>query len=181
MPAVNPKGLVPALQVGSSSIGDSTIICEYLEDAFPNRLTSLLPNDPYTKSVARTWVDFINKSVVPAFFRLLQAQPGEPEKQTLALADLSWALGTISEERRGAYFFGDDISLVDIFIAPWAVRDFIIRDYRGFERQNIKGGWKEWAELLELHPSVVKTTSVSGSRHSSFGSTNNDIGASTLC
>ncbi len=139
------------------------MICEYLEDAFPDRLPHLLPKDPYERSSARTRIDFINKSVIPAFFRFLQAQPNEPEKQALALAELNAVLGNLSAQRKGPYYFGDDISLVDIFIAPWAVRDFIIIDHRGFKRDDVKGGWAEWAQFLEARPSVVKTTSVSGS------------------
>jgi len=63
-------------------------------------------------------------------------------------------------ENGGKYFFGDDWSLVDVAIAPWAVRDFIIRDYRGFNRESVRG-WKEWARELEARKSVIMTSSVS--------------------
>ena len=139
--AISPKGLVPVLEVDNGSICDSWVICEYLEETFPDQ-SPLLPKDPYQRSIARTWIDFINKSIVPAFFRLLQAQPEETEKRAKALAEFNTALGKLSEKHKGPFFFGDKISLVDIFIAPWAVRDFILRDYREFKRSMVQG----WAD-----------------------------------
>ena len=49
---------------------------------------------------------------------------------------------------------------MDVAIAPWAVRDFIVTEYRGFTREEVPG-WKEWAEALEAQERVAKTTSVS--------------------
>ena len=149
------------LEVDNGSICDSWVICEYLEETFPDQ-SPLLPKDPYQRSIARTWIDFINKSIVPAFFRLLQAQPEETEKRAKALVEFNTALGKLSEKHKGPFFFGDKISLVDIFIAPWAVRDFILRDYREFKRSMVQG-WADWAQRLEDYPSVVKTTSVRNS------------------
>jgi glutathione S-transferase len=120
----------------------------------------LLPADSFDKAVARTWINHINNSVVPAFFRLLQAQPDEPEKHERALTEFMQALGVLCSHRRGRYFFGDSFSLVDIAIAPWAVRDFIISIFRGFKRGEVKG-WQQWAEALEVRPCVRATTSVS--------------------
>lgn len=160
---VSPKGLVPALQVGSSSIHDSTIICEYLDEAYISQQPTLLPADPLERATARIWVDYVNKSVVPAYFRLLQAQPNDKKTHHNALTELYAVMGNISKHVKGKFFFGDDFSLVDVAIAPWAVRDFIIRDYRDFKREEVGGRWKQWAEALESRPSVIRTTSVSGS------------------
>ena len=51
--AVNPKGLVPALVHDGRVITESTIICEYLDDAFP--APPLRPADPFGRSVMRRW------------------------------------------------------------------------------------------------------------------------------
>jgi glutathione S-transferase len=34
---INPLGKIPSLQDGDITLGDSTVICEYLEDAYPQR------------------------------------------------------------------------------------------------------------------------------------------------
>ncbi|KAF2096953.1 glutathione S-transferase [Rhizodiscina lignyota] len=156
---VSPRGLVPALTVADGRpVNDSIIICEYIEDAFPSA-PSLFPQDPYERSVVRTWVDRVNKGFVPCFFRLMQAQPTtEPEAHEKALQELYDELSAVCANWKGPFFLGEKFSLVDIAIGPWAVRDFIVERYRGFERQKVKG-WTEWAEALASRPSIAKTTS----------------------
>ncbi|KAF2097961.1 glutathione S-transferase [Rhizodiscina lignyota] len=156
--AISPKGLVPTLTLPDGRpVNDSLIICEYLEDAHPSS-SPLLPKDPYERAQARTWIKHINEAVVPAFFRLLQAQPSEQDKQAKALAELNEALRTVCQKVKGPYFFGEEFGLVDVAIAPWAVRDFIVQEYRGFRRDDVPG-WGSWAEALESRGSVARTTS----------------------
>ncbi|MCY4427919.1 MAG: glutathione S-transferase family protein [Halieaceae bacterium] len=50
---LNPKGVVPTLIVDGQPIIESTIICEYLEDAYPE--PPLLPDDPIGRSQVRQW------------------------------------------------------------------------------------------------------------------------------
>lgn len=57
---------------------------------------------------------------------------------------------------------GEEFGLVDIAIAPWTKRDYLIRDHRGYVRADVGEGWKEWAERMESRESIVKTSSVSG-------------------
>ena len=115
---------MPGLQFEGRPLHDSTIVNEFLEDEFPSS-PNVLPTNSYDKATARVWIDYINKAIVPAWFRLLQAQPSEPERQAATLIDFKNALATICKERKGPYFFGEKISLVDLAIAPWAARDFI--------------------------------------------------------
>lgn len=49
--AINPKGQVPVLVDGDLTIFDSTVILEYLEDAYPN--PALYPADPREKARCR--------------------------------------------------------------------------------------------------------------------------------
>ncbi|PTB66913.1 glutathione S-transferase [Trichoderma citrinoviride] len=155
---ISPKGLTPGLCVDEKPLHDSVVINEFLNEEFgSNQL--LMPKDAYQRAMARLWIDYVNKEVVPAFFRLLQAQPSEPEKQAAALADFRTLLSAVSKEAKGPYFFGEQFSLVDAAIAPWAVRDFIIGEVRGFARTDVQG-WNEWATALETRASVERTTSV---------------------
>ncbi len=50
---LNPKGYVPTLIHDGRAIGESTVICEYLEDAFPDH--PLRPADPHERSRMRLW------------------------------------------------------------------------------------------------------------------------------
>ena len=62
---------------------------------------------------------------------------------------------------QGPYFFGESFSLVDVAIAPWIVRDFVLEENRGYKRGDVSSNWKEYAEIVEVRDSVVRTQSVS--------------------
>jgi glutathione S-transferase len=51
---LNPNAVVPTLVHDGRPIIESTVIIEYLEDAFP--APPLLPRDPYQKAMARLWM-----------------------------------------------------------------------------------------------------------------------------
>ena len=48
----NPRGLVPTLQYHNKPLYESTVICEFLEDAYADT-PRLLPSDPYEKARSR--------------------------------------------------------------------------------------------------------------------------------
>lgn len=154
---INPKGLVPAIEYHGKALYESLVLCEFLEDAYPSHTPKLLPSDAYTRAYIRIWLDHVSKSIVPAFFRLIQAQ--EAEKQQSALQELNKALNTLAEKVKGPYFLGNEFSLVDVAIAPWVVRDYIPGEHRGYRREVVGNGWKEYAEALEKRDSVIRTQS----------------------
>ena len=165
---INPKGLVPAIEHQGKAIYESLILCEFLEDAYPSYKPHLLPDNSYDRAFSRIWLDHLAKNFLPAFFRLLQAQPEEKEKQDEARQELYKALGTLAAKRKGPYFLGEEFSIVDVAIAPWVVRDYNLAEHRGYKREDIPNGWKEWADLLEQRDSVRKTMSVSPDHTSGF-------------
>ena len=58
---LNPKGVVPTLVHDGRSIIESTLICEYLDDAFPNpRLT---PDDPHARAHMRLWSKMVDEGL----------------------------------------------------------------------------------------------------------------------
>lgn len=77
---VNPKGVVPALVDDGRVVTESTVICEYLDDAYPD--PPLRPEDPYSRSLMRLWarvpddgihVHCASVSFASAFARQLRA------------------------------------------------------------------------------------------------------------
>jgi glutathione S-transferase len=62
--AVNPKGVVPALRHAGRVVVESTLICEYLEDCFPER--PLLPDSPWARYRARYWTKAVDEELHPA-------------------------------------------------------------------------------------------------------------------
>jgi hypothetical protein len=103
-------------------------------------------------------MDFIGKSFLPCFFRLLQSQ--EVDKQDLAREEVYTALRTLAAEIKGPYFLGEELSLVDVAIMPWISIDYIIADHRRFKREDVDAKWKEYADHVDKRESLIKTKSV---------------------
>ena len=58
--AINPRGQVPALDHDGHIITESTVICEYLEDAFPDA-PRLRPVDPVQIAEMRVWTKWVDE------------------------------------------------------------------------------------------------------------------------
>jgi len=56
---LNPNGVVPTLIHDDAVITDSGVICEYLEEVFPE--TPMLPSDPVERARVRTWVRYLDE------------------------------------------------------------------------------------------------------------------------
>ena len=56
--AISPKGVVPILQHKGRIIPESSIITEYLDDAFPEK--QLMPTDAYWRAKRRLWARWID-------------------------------------------------------------------------------------------------------------------------
>ena len=61
---LNPKGVVPTLDHDGNIIIESTLICEYLDDTFPN--PSLVPEDPFMRSQMRLWSKVVDEGIFEA-------------------------------------------------------------------------------------------------------------------
>jgi glutathione S-transferase len=58
--AINPRGQVPALVDGQRVITESTVICEYLEDAYPTAV-KLRPDDLADRAEMRVWTKWVDE------------------------------------------------------------------------------------------------------------------------
>jgi glutathione S-transferase len=58
---INPRGQVPALDHDGKVITESTVICEYLEDAFPDCAVKLRPSAPYDIAQMRVWTKWVDE------------------------------------------------------------------------------------------------------------------------
>ncbi len=86
--AINPLGMVPALVHDGRTIVHSTIMTEYLDDAFPD--LPLMPKEPYWRARRRLWARRIDDglhvphiaaiSFIVAFGHQFRARMNSPEK-----------------------------------------------------------------------------------------------------
>jgi glutathione S-transferase len=58
--AINPRGQVPALEDKGRIVTESTVICEYLEDAHPTTVV-LRPADHYDRAQMRIWTKWVDE------------------------------------------------------------------------------------------------------------------------
>ncbi|KAI0115601.1 glutathione S-transferase [Nemania sp. FL0031] len=192
--ALNPRGLVPTLAVptttttsgkegeggeGRKPLYESTIICEYLDEAYfeeKSHGTPLLPrgNDPatvYARARCRLWIDHIGGKIVPGFYRVLQHTPEKDYSIEEARAAFLGHIRTFVQEMTegGPWFLGDRFSLVDVMLAPWAKRLFLIDHYKaggvGIPGVGEAGDdevwtrWRAWFDAITTRKSVRDTWS----------------------
>jgi glutathione S-transferase len=125
---INPLGRVPALEVEGAVIPESSVICEYIEERFPE--PPLLPAD----RAARARVRFLMRFVDLYIFAVMETTRGE-ESPTLAAQDLRRRFAPAPLRRAfehvverfdqlegflgsGPYALGSDLTLADCALAP---------------------------------------------------------------
>jgi len=164
---LNPRGLVPTLEYENKPLYESTVICEFLEDAYPTS-KRLLPSDPYLKAKTRIWIDFVTSRIIPAFHRFLQYQPKSAPSEDEGLAevreDFVDQLKQFTEEMdpEGPFFLGKELSLIDIIIAPWGVRLWVFDHFKGGLKMpagEVGERWEKWLKAVQERESVISTTS----------------------
>lgn len=155
---VNPRGLVPAVKYRGKALYESLVLLEFLDDAYPSHSPRLLPSDPVDRAVARIWIDHFSKKYLPAVQRLTQLQ--EKEQQDNSREALYKAQKELAEQVKGPYFFGEQFSIVDVVVAPWVERDWVITEKRGYDRGAAGEAWVNYARVLSERPSVRRTNSL---------------------
>jgi len=166
---------------------ESAVIIEYLDEAYADTEVHgprLLPDDVYERARARLWMDHVASRIVPGFYRLLQCDGGgDPERMGEVRQQFLESLKMLvremadpeEEEQQGGggpWFLGARFSLVDVMLAPWAKRLFLIDHYKeggvGIpkkeermedEEKKIWGRWDLWMEAVEGRKSVRETWS----------------------
>ncbi|KAG1824434.1 glutathione S-transferase [Suillus subaureus] len=133
---INPKGLVPAIEYQGRALYESLVLCEYLEEAYPNHEPRLLPVDPFERAHAQS-----------------------TEQQDAARQELYDAQRKLAQQVKGPYFTGKEFGLVDVANAPWVAREYILAEHRGYDGTQVGNGWSEYAERLATRESIIKTTS----------------------
>lgn len=58
---INPNGVVPTLIDNGKAIIDSSVICEYLDEAYPESGQKLMPLDLHTRARMRAWLRYIEE------------------------------------------------------------------------------------------------------------------------
>ncbi|KAK0207063.1 glutathione S-transferase [Desarmillaria ectypa] len=187
---VSPKGLVPGIKLHNFSparaVNESTVIMEYIQDLSID-LTgrSLLPptSNPYARALVRLQSDHVNRSLVPTFFRYIQAQDTSSQIElgkefhssfqelvTLlerAEKEIVGVGGASGEGERKALSVGlglwiegnNDLGWIDVMVGPWVFRATnVLKHYRGFVMPSGQK-FNAWMSKLLGHPAFARTCS----------------------
>ncbi|MCJ1403197.1 hypothetical protein MMC11_006420 [Xylographa trunciseda] len=169
---LNPRGLVPTLQYDNKPLYESTVIAEFLEDAYPDHGSKLLPSDPYKRAISRIWTDYVSTRVIPSFQRFLQFQSDGSNSSIVQVRDEF--LSTLKEftkamDKDGPYFEGENPALVDFVMAPFALRLWVFDHFKGGSGVPLEGQggdseatwsrWRKWLSAMESRKSIKETTS----------------------
>jgi glutathione S-transferase len=157
---LSPLRRIPVLIDGDLSVSDSTVICEYLDDAFPGH--PLLPRDPEGRARARwleeyadtrlgdlfIWGLFYQKIVHP----LVWGEPGDQARIDNTLGEgIPAALDYLERELPAEGFLFGEIGVADIAIASF----FRNGAYAGFQCDPAR--WPRTAGFVERalgHPCI---------------------------
>lgn len=149
---ISPLGKIPAVTIGDLALCDSTVICEYLDDAYP--ANPLHPAEAEVKAKAR-WIEEVGDSKVAEAFAglfreklvnpILFKTPTDENKvrkltEKLIPSILVYLESIIPES---GYLFGDEIMLADVSI----VTHIINAGYAGYSIDADK--WPKTAAFVE--------------------------------
>lgn len=109
---ISPLKKVPLLLVDKHVIFESSVICEYLDEAYPNQLH---PNDLILRAKNRSWIEFGNSCLWDSFYLTMK----ETEEDFYEVRDsLLKKFDQIEHVLQGFYFNGAECSLIDISFVP---------------------------------------------------------------
>lgn len=135
---LSPLRRIPVLIDGDFHTSDSSVICAYLDEAYPVR--PLLPADPWDRARARWFEEFADTRLGDLFIwglfyqkivhPIVWGEPGDQDRIEKSLSeDIPAALDYLERELPAKDFLFGDIGLADISIASF----FRNGAYAGFE------------------------------------------------
>ncbi|CAL5386279.1 unnamed protein product [Camellia sinensis] len=110
---------VPVLIHNGKSICESLVIVQYIDDTWHGS-SPLLPSDPYERSQARFWADYICKKLYNIAYKVWKVKGEEQEAFKKEFMECLKTLeGELGDE---PYFGGDTFGYVDVVLvslSPW--------------------------------------------------------------
>lgn len=148
--AVSPYGKVPALVHNGATIYESSIINEYLDEAFESR--PLMPRSSVQRAKLRIWVDYCDDYFVTDHYALLKNLDLAQHRTLLHKAERNFRFmeqeGLAKLSDAGPYWLGPEPSLLDFAWYPFFERLHAWTHYRGLKIPDDCSRLKRWLAAM---------------------------------
>jgi glutathione S-transferase len=153
---VNPLGKVPGLLIDGEMLPESEVICEYLEDVFPE--PPLLPGDARERATTRLVSRVVDQYISP-WFRLMLPQLDRESRDADAVEEFAGvynkAFGALAFYMGpGPFCVGDEPTLGDCALGPYVtlLRQLGFPDFPELRDPTQAGGrLATWWQALQGH------------------------------
>jgi glutathione S-transferase len=147
--AVSPLGKVPILITGETSLFESQVIAEYLDEITPG---SLHPANPLDRARHRAWIEFgsVMLNAIGGFYSAKDAAVFEEKRRAIRIM-----FTQIEQEIEGPFFDGDTFHMVD---GVWGTifRYFDVFDqFGGFGAMTNLDQVLAWRGALALRKTII--------------------------
>lgn len=152
---VNPRAEVPALVDGDFSLYDSTVICEYLDDRYPE--PPLYPSDARLRAKCRLIEDLADTQLDAALYAVTVIEFGRNEQHAeirgAAARDVARIFDDLERHLGESDYFCGTYSLADVAMVPHVV----VASFLGFAPDdNRHRGLVAWLGRVQERPAVVR-------------------------
>ncbi|KAF8727904.1 hypothetical protein HU200_018472 [Digitaria exilis] len=148
---------VPVLIHNGKPVCESSVILQYIDEAFAGTGPSLLPVDPYERAMARFWAAYIDDKMMAAWNQASKAKTEEEKAEAMkqSFATVETLEGALRDCGKGKPFFGgEDVGYVDVVLGGllgWIRANDELQGVKPFdpERTPLLAAWAERFWSLE--------------------------------
>ncbi|OEL20681.1 putative glutathione S-transferase GSTU6, partial [Dichanthelium oligosanthes] len=112
--------LVPVLIHNGKPVCESSVVVQYIDEAFAGTGPSLLPADPYERAVARFWAAYLDDKLVKPWRQVFMVKTDEERAEAMrqTVAAVNVLEGGLKEcsGGRGPFFGGDSVGYMDVLL-----------------------------------------------------------------
>ncbi|XP_058762945.1 probable glutathione S-transferase parA [Vicia villosa] len=145
---------IPVLIHNGKPICESLNIVEYIDEVW-NHKPSLLPSDPYNRSQAKFWGDYIDKHVYSIRRKIWLGKGKEQEESKKKFIE---CLKTLEDELGDKpYFGGDEFGYVDVALIPFTSWFYTYETYGKLSIEEECPKLVAWAKRCMEKESVAKS------------------------
>ena len=149
---ISPLGKVPILRVGDTTLFESSVIMEYIDEISP---PSLHPADPLQRALHRAWIAFGGDLLMNQYRYATAASAEVFEQSRQELNENLDKLETVLTD--GPYFTGSDFHLIDAAYASFFMRLDILEGQHCSGFYDNRPKISAWATALRQRETVINS------------------------